>query len=141
MNRDDNVDNVSPEFRNLLVKVEDTAWVSDREYFKASPQQRYRIRPAYDAEIIAFASYEGGQVCAPEKLRDGDCWWVIVRAIAPGVRMRFPFPCFHNMHPDPPEKVCKKIYREICRRVPKMRELNDKFERGIRQQLKQTGKR
>ena len=128
------VDATGTPLGDLLAQVEDTAWPSDRAYFEARPQRSYRVRPAWEVEIRgALSVHEGRALAASEMLPlpPGDCWWVIVHQIAPGVRMRFPFPCFHDMDPDPPEKVCKRIYRALSDTLPELK----KFVRQLQQQM------
>ena len=126
------IDTTGTPLGDLLLKVEDTAWPSDREYFKARPQRRLRIRPAWDVEIQSAQSMYAGKIVTPGKLPDEQCWWVLVWQMEPGWRMRFPFPCFHDMDPDPPEKVCKAIRHEIAKTFPEVRKLEKAFRKRAR---------
>ena len=116
---------------DLLAKVEERAWPSDRAYFEARPQLCFRIRPAWLVEIPSNVAANTGKVITADEVPlppPGECWWMLVRQIQPGVRLRFPFPAPHSMDPDPAEKICKRVWREICDCIPEMRKLEKSFE-------------
>jgi hypothetical protein len=98
-------------------RVEDTAWSSDRAFFEQHPQRRYRLRPAWDAEIEQNR-LRGECTSLPAGL----CWWVAVHLIAPGVRMRQLLGAGHDLPIDPPEKVAREMFERACpRRFQKQR--------------------
>ena len=123
------IDTTGTPLGDLLLKVEDTAWPSDREFFKASPHRKLRLRPAFNAEVNAFYAVAG---ITPKPLPPGQCWWVIVRQFLPGIRMRFPFPAKHDIPPDPPEKICKDVYRLLCKNVREVRDMERDFLRKMK---------
>jgi hypothetical protein len=83
---------------------------SDRRFFAQHPQRNCRIRPAWDIEIehlVRVSSDHQAMMSAPE----GQCWWMFVRRVAPGMRGRFPFLASHNLPPEPPEDVSEQFWQ------------------------------
>jgi hypothetical protein len=70
----------------VLRRVEDIVWASDRKFFRQHPRRQYRVRPAWAIEMEDFRRH--GDI--PD-LRDGLMWWVAVREVRRGWRMRIPF--------------------------------------------------
>lgn len=113
----------------LAAKIEETAWASDRAFFKDRPARRYRLRPAWTCEI------EGGVAAldgTPPPLRPGACWWVAVYQMAPGMRMRVPFQAPHDLDTDPPEDVAREVVMQLTHLHPELEEKWAKLDAAFR---------
>jgi hypothetical protein len=90
-----------------LTPAVDRALDSDRRFFDQHPSRSYRLRPAFPPEVEVLAVLnEPKQIDLPPNW----IWFVAVRQILPGVRVR----AFGAMAPrggdDPPEAECRAFY-------------------------------
>jgi hypothetical protein len=95
----------------IVQRVEDIVWASDRTFFAQHPRRRFRVRPAFDIEIEDFvrhASYN------PPPAPADWCHWIIMQQVAPGVRFRWPFMARHDLPIDVSEQTVRSIWKQIC---------------------------
>jgi hypothetical protein len=97
--------------QHVLRQIEEIVWCSDRTFFQQHPRRRFRIRPAWDAEIEDFVCHSGEPRPA---LKVGDCWWIVVHQIRPGVRSRLLFAASHTLPPEASEKDARQIWSWLC---------------------------
>jgi hypothetical protein len=90
--------------------VEDTAWASDRMFFKQHPRRRLRLRPAFNIEVEDFVRHGGYNSAVPTDW----CHWIIVQLISPEVRARFPFAAHHSLRLDMSEPDISALLELIC---------------------------
>jgi hypothetical protein len=83
---------------------------SDRAFFREHPKRRFRLRPAWTAEIEDFARH--GAIW--RELPDGLMWWVIVHQLTPGVRMRLPLSAPHHFPTEVSEADARHVWRQRC---------------------------
>jgi hypothetical protein len=82
----------------LLMKEDEDRGIgstADARYFKEQPHRHHRVRLATSAEISAMDLVNG-----PPPLSAGDFRWVVIRQLAPGVRVRL-----HFVGPLPPGPI------------------------------------
>jgi len=91
----------------ILERVEDTAWPSDRNFFEQRPRRRFRVRPAWSAEIEEFTCLA---VIEQALLPNGFCWWVVVHQIKPGMRIRLPLAAPHNAPTEVTEAQARRVW-------------------------------
>jgi hypothetical protein len=114
--------------------VEDTAWASDRTFFKQHPGRRLRLRPAFNIEVEDFVRHAGYDSAIPTDW----CHWIIVQQISPEVRARFPFAGHHSLRLDMSEPNISELLEWICPpkhkgKIQKIRhKLTSLFEKGGR---------
>jgi hypothetical protein len=89
--------------QELAERVDVTACESDRAFFRHHPKRNFRVRPAWAAEIEAFAR----QGAIP-KAEPGRCWWIVVcQLVRHQVRVHWPIVLPHDLPPDPPEHIAR----------------------------------
>jgi hypothetical protein len=98
----------NPERLHLLGTTDfpenDPIMASDRNFFEQYPQRKFRLRPAFNAEIDDLV--QPGAV-----LLNGCCWWALVHCIAPGARFRFLFQAPHFFETETSEATARKVWR------------------------------
>lgn len=77
----------------------------DRRFFERHASRSYRIRLASSAEMASFA-----QLTPVRELDEGDRWFVAVRQVAPGMRLRAYFTGPAENETDAPEEECRWLY-------------------------------
>jgi hypothetical protein len=112
--------------------VEDTAWASDRIFFKQHPKRQLRLRPAFGIEVEDFVRHGDYNPVIPADW----CHWIIVQQISPGVRARFPFAGQHTLSLDMSEHDVSALLERLCPPEYKgkvqeiRRQLTSLFEKG-----------
>ncbi len=106
-----------------LTPAVDRALDSDRRFFVRHTSRSYRLRPAFPPEVEVLAVLnEPKQFDLPPNW----IWFVAVRQVLPGVRVR----AFGAMAPrggdDPPEAACRAFY-EAWTAAPSMRAFEARF--------------
>lgn len=92
-----------------------TGSFADAAYFEAQPQRNYRMRLATRAEIEAMDRVNG-----PRPLGKGSFKWVVVRQVAPGMRIRFQIvaPLPPGPIADIPEHVARETFEYVAMAAP-----------------------
>ena len=84
--------------------------IQDSAFFEQNPQRNFRMRLATQGEIAVteLISNNGMPLAVPENAM----WWVVIKQIAPGVRMRMQV--YAALPPGPlndiPEHVAQKVF-------------------------------
>jgi len=114
----------------VLRRVEETVWRSDRAFFQQHPRRRFRIRPAWDAEVEDFIRHSGEPRLT---LRAGDCWWIVVHQVRPGARSRLLFAASHTLPFEASEKDARRIWSLLCAPgwAATLRELDQRLTAGM----------
>jgi len=107
--------------RRICEEIENTVWVSDREFFKSHPKRRHRLRPAMSAEISEHEITQGKALECPVGMQLA----VVVKLIVPGVRTRWPF--FVPAGPAPwdafSEDYCREWYNSFTLINPDVKQM------------------
>lgn len=80
----------------------------DRRFFERHASRSYRIRLASSAEMVSLAQLE-----PVRELDLGDRWFVAVRQVAPGMRLRAYFTGPAENETDAPEEWCRWFYERV----------------------------
>jgi hypothetical protein len=97
---------------DITRQVDEGACESDRAFFREQPKRRFRLRPAWSAEIEDFARHGAITRDLPDVL----IWWVIVHQLEPGIRVRFPLAAPHHFPTEVPEADARHVWRRRCPR-------------------------
>ena len=102
----------------LTQAVEDGPCESDRRFFKQHPARCYRLRPAWACEIAHFARADLAISARPDsafsrELPADHCWWIAVRQVRPGARIRVPFQAPHDLPPESSEDDARGIWLHV----------------------------
>jgi hypothetical protein len=95
---------------DITRQIDEGACESDRAFFRAHPKRRFRLRPAWTAEIEDFARHGAIRRMLPDELM----WWVIVHQLALGVRVRFPLSAPHHFPTEVSEADARHVWRQRC---------------------------
>lgn len=85
----------------------DRVTAADRKFFERHPDRSHRLRLAAEAEA------EIAQLGAEETLPAGIRWFVAVRQVAPGMRLRA-----FGAETDADEATCAEVFARASRRRP-----------------------
>ena len=86
--------------------VDEVVCGSDRKFFQQHLHRRFRIRPAWDVEMEQIEQTFN----ATHTAACGFCWWVAVKKIKPGVRMRAFFQAPLEAPVGIPEDIAKRVW-------------------------------
>ena|SRR5688572_614716 len=79
---------------------------ADRNFFKRRPERAHRIRRAFGAEIAASALMDQRSLDLPPHL----AWFVAVKQLEPGARVRTFFVYAREIDTDLPEEVAAAVF-------------------------------
>src|SRR5262245_36762234 len=112
--------------QRVLEEIERTVWPLDRKFFREHPNRNYRIRQPLSIEIVENELLEGRLAEHPS----GTVFYIMVRQFAPGLRARLVFFAPPGAPEEPPEKLCRQLYRRLCRNNPHVKEFHQKLAEG-----------
>jgi hypothetical protein len=105
----------------VLQRLEDTVWASDRKFFEQHPRRKFRLRPAFAVEVEDFDRHKPLRA-----LPDGFCWWIAVRCLFPGARQRTPFGS-HHLPAESSESDARRIWHRVTH--PRWKQLAEMVEK------------
>jgi hypothetical protein len=94
---------------------------SDRAFFEQCPGRQYRLRPAFSVEI----EYATQLVAFPDvsdALLTNHCYWIVVRQVVPGTRMKLTFLTSRDLSTETSEQTARTYWQRVVAMNPGMGE-------------------